>query len=370
MPWEFVAGAPVADPANEPWPAGTPTQLSSLGHPLTRIEESGKTRMPTPEEVETLGLASGVPVFSITRRMVSVGQVLEVAQTRHSGGPGCSQVRDRCVRVRAPGAGVLPLGTPIGSCWHRPCSFTSQLRGKEARSMEELTGRWNRQGDRMPMLEPGPVGPVSMPALPPAILQRLHEVAAAGASEQEAIQELAELFELEGEYETPRRTRRNRPRMDDRTKEVVALLTAVLAQEPLPPRIPPAPMRPPGIHGKPPPGWQDPRLPLSLPILQVDEPAPQSQTSGGGKPVKRRGGGARLQAAVRPRTPQPVPGMSKPQVRQYHQRQYQRGIQPGRPSRKRELEAELGWELPARGDQLDCSGRWFRDGNTIVVLGA
>jgi GntR family transcriptional regulator len=79
MPWELVAGTPVADPGNEPWPGGTPAQLASLGHPVTRVEESVKARMPTPEEVETLRLASGVPVLSITRRMISEGQVLEVA---------------------------------------------------------------------------------------------------------------------------------------------------------------------------------------------------------------------------------------------------------------------------------------------------
>jgi GntR family transcriptional regulator len=46
MPWELVAGTPVADPANEPWPGGTPAQVASLGHPLTRVEESVKARMP------------------------------------------------------------------------------------------------------------------------------------------------------------------------------------------------------------------------------------------------------------------------------------------------------------------------------------
>jgi GntR family transcriptional regulator len=35
--------------------------------------------MPTPQEVETLRLASGVPVFSITRRMISERRVLEMA---------------------------------------------------------------------------------------------------------------------------------------------------------------------------------------------------------------------------------------------------------------------------------------------------
>jgi GntR family transcriptional regulator len=79
LPLELVAGTPVADPQNEPWPGGTPAQLASLGHPLSRVEESIKARMPTPEEMETLHIAPGVPVFSITRRMISQGRVLEVA---------------------------------------------------------------------------------------------------------------------------------------------------------------------------------------------------------------------------------------------------------------------------------------------------
>lgn len=79
MPLDLVSGTPVADPANEPWPGGTPAQLASLRHPLSRVEESVKARMPTPEEAETLHIAPGVPVFSITRRMLSDGQVLEVA---------------------------------------------------------------------------------------------------------------------------------------------------------------------------------------------------------------------------------------------------------------------------------------------------
>jgi GntR family transcriptional regulator len=79
LPLELVSGTPVADPQNEPWPGGTPAQLASLGHPLSRVEESIKARMPTPEEMETLHIAPGVPVFSITRRMISEGRVLEVA---------------------------------------------------------------------------------------------------------------------------------------------------------------------------------------------------------------------------------------------------------------------------------------------------
>jgi GntR family transcriptional regulator len=80
LPWELVAGTAVADPEREPWPGGTPAQLAFLGHPLTRVEESVRSRMPTPEEAETLRMTSGVPVMTITRRMLSGERVLEVCR--------------------------------------------------------------------------------------------------------------------------------------------------------------------------------------------------------------------------------------------------------------------------------------------------
>ncbi|MEV5568986.1 GntR family transcriptional regulator [Spirillospora sp. NPDC052269] len=80
LPWDLVAETPVSDPAREPWPGGTLAQLAYLGHPPTRVEEAVGARMPTPEEVETLGTAPGVPVFTITRRMISDARVLEVCR--------------------------------------------------------------------------------------------------------------------------------------------------------------------------------------------------------------------------------------------------------------------------------------------------
>jgi GntR family transcriptional regulator len=80
LPWDFVAGTPVADPGREPWPGGTPAQLAYLGHPATRVEEAVRSRMPTPEETEALRLAAGVPVLAITRRMMSGDRVLEVCR--------------------------------------------------------------------------------------------------------------------------------------------------------------------------------------------------------------------------------------------------------------------------------------------------
>lgn len=74
-----VEGTPIEDPANEPWPGGTIAQLRSIGIVVDDIKETVAGRMPSSEEVELLGIGSGVPVFSITRRMFSRGRVVEVA---------------------------------------------------------------------------------------------------------------------------------------------------------------------------------------------------------------------------------------------------------------------------------------------------
>ncbi len=80
LPLELVADTPVADPAREPWPGGTLAQLAYLGHPVSRVEESVSARMPTEPETQTLQMAQGVPVFTILRRLISGGEVLEVCR--------------------------------------------------------------------------------------------------------------------------------------------------------------------------------------------------------------------------------------------------------------------------------------------------
>ncbi|WP_026341655.1 GntR family transcriptional regulator [Actinomadura atramentaria] len=80
LPWSLVGGTPVADPDREPWPGGTLAQLGFLGRPATRVEESVGARMPTPEEAETLAMAAGTPVVTITRRLLSDDAVLEVCR--------------------------------------------------------------------------------------------------------------------------------------------------------------------------------------------------------------------------------------------------------------------------------------------------
>jgi GntR family transcriptional regulator len=74
-----VAGTPVADPANEPWPGGTIAQLASLGIAVERIEESVRARMPTPEERRALRIGQGVPVLTVTRRMLAADRPVEAA---------------------------------------------------------------------------------------------------------------------------------------------------------------------------------------------------------------------------------------------------------------------------------------------------
>ncbi len=76
---EMVAGTPVADPANEPWPGGNTAQLHSLGVTVTGVRERVRARMPVAEELEVLRIPTGVPVISITRQTHANDRVVEVA---------------------------------------------------------------------------------------------------------------------------------------------------------------------------------------------------------------------------------------------------------------------------------------------------
>ncbi|MEV6814186.1 GntR family transcriptional regulator [Micromonospora sp. NPDC051296] len=77
---EMVAGTPVADPANEPWPGGNTSQLHSLGYTITAVREQVRARMPVPDEVDVLRVPGGVPVVVITRQTYVEAQVVEVAE--------------------------------------------------------------------------------------------------------------------------------------------------------------------------------------------------------------------------------------------------------------------------------------------------
>jgi GntR family transcriptional regulator len=74
-----VAGTPVADPDNEPWPGGNEAQLRSLGVEVTGVRERVRARMPVPEETATLRIPGGVPVVIIARETYAGQRVVEVA---------------------------------------------------------------------------------------------------------------------------------------------------------------------------------------------------------------------------------------------------------------------------------------------------
>jgi len=78
-PLDMVAGTPVADPANEPWPGGNIAQLRTLGIEVTSVRERVRARMPMPDEIEALNIPGGVPVLTITRRMYARDRVVEAA---------------------------------------------------------------------------------------------------------------------------------------------------------------------------------------------------------------------------------------------------------------------------------------------------
>lgn len=78
--WSDVAGTPVADPINEPWPGGTIAQLATLGITVAEVKESWTADMPTRAQASALKLPPGTPVLRWTRRMIDVtGRVVEVA---------------------------------------------------------------------------------------------------------------------------------------------------------------------------------------------------------------------------------------------------------------------------------------------------
>lgn len=78
-PLDMVSGTPVADPEREPWPGGNIAQLATLGITVTAVTESVSARMPLEEETQTLRIPSGVPVLTITRRMLAGDRPVEAA---------------------------------------------------------------------------------------------------------------------------------------------------------------------------------------------------------------------------------------------------------------------------------------------------
>jgi len=120
LPLDLVAGTPVADAAHEPWPGGTFAQLAYLGHPVSRVEEAVRARMPSELEARTLRVAQGVPVFAILRRLISGDAVLEVC--RHIVIPADRVVLEYGIDLSAPTAGDLATRR-MGRHWRgAPCA--------------------------------------------------------------------------------------------------------------------------------------------------------------------------------------------------------------------------------------------------------
>ncbi len=80
LPLDLARGTPIAQP--DPGPGGIYARLEELGHLLDRFEEEVRARMPSPQEVRTLRLASGVPVIRLVRTAYDTqGRALEVCDT-------------------------------------------------------------------------------------------------------------------------------------------------------------------------------------------------------------------------------------------------------------------------------------------------
>ncbi|MFB7248142.1 GntR family transcriptional regulator [Streptomyces populi] len=80
LPLDIARGTQIAEP--NPGPGGIYARLEELGHHLDHFEEEIRARMPSPTEVKTLRLASGVPVIHLIRTAFDTeGRAVEVCDT-------------------------------------------------------------------------------------------------------------------------------------------------------------------------------------------------------------------------------------------------------------------------------------------------
>jgi GntR family transcriptional regulator len=79
LPLDLVAGTPVADPRNEPWPGGSVAALASIGVTVTEVRELVTARMPQPDETRSLAVEVGTPMLTITRTMFAGERAVEAA---------------------------------------------------------------------------------------------------------------------------------------------------------------------------------------------------------------------------------------------------------------------------------------------------
>jgi GntR family transcriptional regulator len=69
LPSDLARGTRFADPVSGVWRDGLLGILTELGRPVARVDESVSARMPGPDESRLLGLAAGVPVLLVSRRL-------------------------------------------------------------------------------------------------------------------------------------------------------------------------------------------------------------------------------------------------------------------------------------------------------------
>ncbi|MFJ4636294.1 GntR family transcriptional regulator [Streptomyces hygroscopicus] len=80
LPLDLARNTPIAQP--NPGPGGIYARLEEMGHRLDHFDEEIRARMPSPAEVRTLQLASGVPVIHLIRTAYdSEGRAVEVCDT-------------------------------------------------------------------------------------------------------------------------------------------------------------------------------------------------------------------------------------------------------------------------------------------------
>ncbi|RLL67293.1 GntR family transcriptional regulator [Streptomyces sp. Z26] len=80
LPLDLARDTPIAEP--NPGPGGIYARLEELGHRLDHFDEEVRARMPSPDEVKTLRLASGVPVIQLVRTAYDTeGRAVEVCDT-------------------------------------------------------------------------------------------------------------------------------------------------------------------------------------------------------------------------------------------------------------------------------------------------
>ncbi len=77
LPWSLVRGTAIT--RKNPGPGGIYARLEEAGHRLARFTEDVTARMPTPDEVRSLRLTAGTPVFGLVRTAYDEsGQAVEV----------------------------------------------------------------------------------------------------------------------------------------------------------------------------------------------------------------------------------------------------------------------------------------------------